>query len=67
MLRRHPVPPQTNFEPLIKAVRHQGFDIGTTSGKQLAVSLDSIVKEEDISEIKNLLYTQPPLEYDLIE
>jgi exosome complex exonuclease DIS3/RRP44 len=47
MLRRHPVPPQTNFEPLIKAVRHQGFDIDTTSGKQLALSLDNIVKEDN--------------------
>jgi exosome complex exonuclease DIS3/RRP44 len=47
MLRRHPTPPQTNFEPLIKAVRHQGFDIDTSSGKALADSLDSIVKPEN--------------------
>ena len=47
MLRRHPTPPQTNFEPLIKAVRHQGFEIDTSSGKGLADSLDRIVKEEN--------------------
>jgi exosome complex exonuclease DIS3/RRP44 len=47
MLRRHPIPPQTNFEPLIKAVRHQGFEIDTTSGKALADSLDRIVKPDN--------------------
>lgn len=47
MLRRHPTPPQTNFDPLIKAVRHQGFDIDTSTGKALADSLDRIVKEEN--------------------
>lgn len=47
MLRRHPSPPQTNFDPLIKAVRHQGFDIDTSSGKALADSLDRIVKEDN--------------------
>lgn len=47
MLRRHPTPPQTNFDPLIKAVRHQGFDIDTTCGKALADSLDRIVKEDN--------------------
>lgn len=47
MLRRHPVPPQTNFEPLIKAVRHQGFEIDTATGKGLADSLDRIVKPDN--------------------
>lgn len=47
MLRRHPTPPQTNFDPLIKAVRHQGFDIDTSSGKDLADSLDRIVKDDN--------------------
>lgn len=47
MLRRHPTPPQTNFEPLIKAVRHQGFDIDTSSNKALADSLDQIVKDDN--------------------
>jgi exosome complex exonuclease DIS3/RRP44 len=47
MLRRHPTPPQTNFDPLIKAVRHQGFDIDTSCGKALADSLDRIVKADN--------------------
>lgn len=47
MLRRHPTPPQSNFDPLIKAVRHQGFDIDTDSGKALADSLDRIVKDDN--------------------
>lgn len=47
MLRRHPTPPQTNFEPLVKAVRHQGFDIDTSSGKALADSLDRIEKDDN--------------------
>lgn len=47
MLRRHPTPPQTNFEPLIQAVRHQGFDIDTSTGKALADSLDRIVKDDN--------------------
>lgn len=47
MLRRHPTPPQTNFDPLIKSVRHQGFDIDTSTGKALADSLDRIVKPEN--------------------
>ncbi|RZF37909.1 hypothetical protein LSTR_LSTR005409 [Laodelphax striatellus] len=41
MLRRHPEPAQNMFEPLIKAGRHLGFDIRTTSGKELAASLDA--------------------------
>lgn len=47
MLRRHPTPPQTNFDPLVKSVRHQGFDIDTSTGKALADSLDRIVKAEN--------------------
>lgn len=47
MLRRHPEPPQTNFEPLIKAGKHLGFDIDTSSGKQLAESLDNAVRKDN--------------------
>uniref|UniRef100_A0A182N1Q5 Protein DIS3 homolog n=1 Tax=Anopheles dirus TaxID=7168 RepID=A0A182N1Q5_9DIPT len=47
MLRRHPCPPQTNYEPLVKAAQHQGFDIITTSGKELATSLDEAVKPDN--------------------
>lgn len=47
MLRRHPEPPQTNFEPLIKAGKNLGFDIETSSGRQLAASLDNAVKTDN--------------------
>lgn len=48
MLRRHPEPPQTNFEPLIKAGRNQGFEIDTSVGRQLALSLDAAVKPDNV-------------------
>lgn len=48
MLRRHPEPPQTNFEPLVKAGRNQGFEICTQTGRQLALSLDDAVKEDNV-------------------
>ena len=41
MLRRHPAPPQSNFDPLVKAGRQQGFDISVDSGKALADSLNA--------------------------
>ncbi|XP_024947689.1 exosome complex exonuclease RRP44 isoform X2 [Cephus cinctus] len=47
MLRRHPEPPQTNFEPLIKAGKHQGFIINTNSGKELAKSLEEAQKRDN--------------------
>nr|XP_040228737.2 exosome complex exonuclease RRP44 [Anopheles coluzzii] len=47
MLRRHPCPPQANYEPLVKAAEHQGFEILTTSGKELATSLDKAVKPDN--------------------
>ncbi|XP_055377546.1 exosome complex exonuclease RRP44 [Condylostylus longicornis] len=47
MLRRHPRPSQSNFDPLIKAGRNQGFEIHTESGKALANSLDLAVKEDN--------------------
>ena len=40
MLRRHPAPPPSNFDPLVKAARQQGFTINVDSGKQLADSLN---------------------------
>ena len=42
-LRRHPAPPPSNFDPLVKAGRQQGFDIRVDSGKELADSLDKAV------------------------
>ncbi|KAJ6635843.1 Exosome complex exonuclease RRP44 [Pseudolycoriella hygida] len=67
MLRRHPEPPQTNFEPLVKAGRNQGrnlrclfflslaiilyggpgFEIETSTGRKLAISLDEAVKTDN--------------------
>ncbi|BET02349.1 RNB [Nesidiocoris tenuis] len=47
LLRRHPEPPPTNFEPLIKAAEHQGFQIDCSSGKALSLSLDNAVKPAD--------------------
>lgn len=47
MLRRHPEPPQTNFEPLVKAGRNQGFEIETSTGRQLALALDAATKPDN--------------------
>ncbi|XP_034253802.1 exosome complex exonuclease RRP44 [Thrips palmi] len=47
MLRRHPQPPPSNFDPLIKAGNLQGFEINVESGKQLAESLDLALKPEN--------------------
>lgn len=47
MLRRHPEPPQTNFDPLIKAGKHLGFEIDTSCGRNLAASLDNAVRQDN--------------------
>ncbi|XP_041467167.1 exosome complex exonuclease RRP44-like [Lytechinus variegatus] len=39
-LRRHPVPPPSNFEPIIKVALTRGFELQVDSGKALADSLD---------------------------
>jgi len=41
MLRRHPAPPPSNFDPLVKAAKQQGHEITIDTGKQLADSLNS--------------------------
>ncbi|KFM79835.1 Exosome complex exonuclease RRP44, partial [Stegodyphus mimosarum] len=43
LLRRHPAPGVSNFEPLIKAAQSKGFKIEVSSGKALAESLDAAV------------------------
>ena len=43
MLRRHPEPPVSNFDSLVKAGRQQGFEIRTDCGKNLADSLNAAV------------------------
>eukprot|EP00730_Choanoeca_flexa_P007158 TRINITY_DN12289_c0_g2_i1.p1 TRINITY_DN12289_c0_g2~~TRINITY_DN12289_c0_g2_i1.p1 ORF type:complete len:726 (+),score=172.14 TRINITY_DN12289_c0_g2_i1:2-2179(+) len=40
VLRRHPSPPPSNFEPLLKAAAAAGVKLSTASSKELAVSLD---------------------------
>ena len=40
MLRRHPAPPPSNFDSLVKAGKQQGFEIKVDSGKELADSLN---------------------------
>merc|ERR1719412_1007291 len=43
MLRRHPAPPPSNFDPLVKAAKQQGFSLEIDTGKQLADSLNLAV------------------------
>jgi len=40
MLRRHPAPPPSNFDPLVKAAKQQGYEICIETGKQLADTLN---------------------------
>ncbi|KJE93975.1 mitotic control protein dis3 [Capsaspora owczarzaki ATCC 30864] len=40
VLRRHPVPPQASFEPLVVAARQHGVEIKASNSKELAESLD---------------------------
>ncbi|XP_012269707.2 exosome complex exonuclease RRP44 [Athalia rosae] len=47
MLRRHPEPPQPNFDPLVKAGKNRGFTINTSSGKELAASLNEAYTDEN--------------------
>lgn len=43
MLRRHPAPPPSNFDPLVKAGKQAGFEIIVETGKRLADSLNEAV------------------------
>lgn len=47
LLRRHPVPPPRQFEPLLKAANAVGISIDIETSKALAESLDAAVREED--------------------
>ncbi|XKL62471.1 hypothetical protein PGB90_002304 [Kerria lacca] len=47
ILRRHPCPPPSNFEPLIKAANYLGFEMDTSSNKNLARSLDAAQKKDN--------------------
>ena len=45
MLRRHPAPPPSNFDPLVKAGKQQGFEIRVDSNKALSDSLNAAVDD----------------------
>ena len=47
VLRRHPAPPHSNFDPLIKAAQARGFSLNCNSSKELADSLDAAVDPND--------------------
>jgi len=47
VLRRHPPPPLSNFDPLIKAAKSRGFELTVDSGKGLAESLDKAVDPDN--------------------
>ncbi|CAF3566131.1 unnamed protein product [Rotaria socialis] len=42
-LRKHPAPPISNFDPLVKAAETKGFQVKANTGKELADSLDGAV------------------------
>lgn len=46
-LRRHPAPPQSNFDSLIKAAESKGFKMDVESGKKLADSLETAVCKDN--------------------
>lgn len=46
-LRRHPAPPPSNFEPVIKAAQSKGFTVDVSRGKALANSLQKAVLPSD--------------------
>ncbi|KAK5968788.1 DIS3 exosome endoribonuclease and 3'-5' exoribonuclease [Trichostrongylus colubriformis] len=47
MLRRHPVPTEASYKPLIEAAKQRGININVSSGKALADSLDHAVDEKN--------------------
>lgn len=44
VLRRHPAPPISNYDPLLRAARSRGIDLAVESGGALADSLDRVRK-----------------------
>ncbi|CAJ0584354.1 unnamed protein product, partial [Mesorhabditis spiculigera] len=47
LLRRHPVPDESSYKPLIDAAQKKGFQVSTESGKALADSLDRCVDRQN--------------------
>jgi exosome complex exonuclease DIS3/RRP44 len=46
-LRRHPAPPVSNFDPLIKAAESKSIKIEVDSGKKLADSLEAATCDDN--------------------
>ncbi|EYC22070.1 hypothetical protein Y032_0018g3697 [Ancylostoma ceylanicum] len=47
ILRRHPVPTEASYKPLVEAAKLRGFSINVSSGKALADSLDRCVDQSN--------------------
>ncbi|KAJ1349420.1 exosome catalytic subunit dis3 [Parelaphostrongylus tenuis] len=47
LLRRHPVPVEASYKPLLEAAKQRGFSINVSSGKALADSLNRAVDENN--------------------
>ncbi|KAK3871019.1 hypothetical protein Pcinc_023815 [Petrolisthes cinctipes] len=47
LLRRHPAPPQSNFEPLLAAADSQNINLDVTSNKTLAESLNVATRDNN--------------------
>lgn len=47
ILRRHPPPPEENFEALISALGKRGYDLRVKTSKELSDSLDQIIDPND--------------------
>ncbi|WKY03461.1 hypothetical protein Q1695_004873 [Nippostrongylus brasiliensis] len=47
MLRRHPVPTEASYKPLVEAAKQRGISINVSSGKALADSLNRAVDEKN--------------------
>eukprot|EP00127_Corallochytrium_limacisporum_P001283 Clim_evm8s49 gene=Clim_evmTU8s49 len=60
VLRRHPEPPASRFEPLVLAGQRLGFHIDVTSSKKLAESLDAadVPKKPYINSLLRILATR---------
>lgn len=47
LLRRHPVPPPRQFDPILKAAAAAGFSLDISDSRALAASLDAAVRPDD--------------------
>ena len=47
ILRRHPAPPTSNFDPLVLAAKSRGLHLNVNSSKELADSLDKAIDPTD--------------------